>query len=199
MVLPGRPWCYDDVRHTGSHTMRWRVEAADAKTGMETQITVEALTEADAERLARYNGLLVSRISKDGYQPAPVVPYAKPPATEEGTPDFAALVVVRRARSTARLGLALTILGWVILAAGVGLFGYTVLHLGWGDWANWRAWLPPALGGPAWRVAAAAVALVALGSALRLLAAMAQALARPRRASAFSDKFRLNVGGNVGI
>jgi hypothetical protein len=184
--------------------MRWRVEAADAKTGLETEMTIEALTEAEAERLARYNGLLVSRISKDGYQPAPVVPYAKPAVPDERTSDVAAVALVRRARSTQRLGLALATLGWVMLSGGVGLFGYVALRHGWGDWANWRAWLPAAAAaaGPAWRLAAGGTAAVAAGSALRLLAAMALALRPARRGrgdSALPDKFRLNVAGDAVI
>src|SRR5436190_1230943 len=38
--------------HTKGPTMRWLVEAADTKTGKDTEMTVEALTEADAERVA---------------------------------------------------------------------------------------------------------------------------------------------------
>jgi hypothetical protein len=106
---------------------------------------------------------------------------------------------LRRARSTERLGLALTVLGWVMVFGGVGLFVYVALRNGWGDWANWRAWLPPAAGGPAWPIAAGGVALLGAGSLLRLLAAMAVALGPRRRDSGLPHKFRLNAGGDVGI
>ena len=159
--------------------MRWLIEAADTKTGQETEITVEALTEAEAERLARYNGLLVSRISKAGYAPAPVMPYAKAADVDDDPPDFATLVLARRARSTERLGLTLCVLGWAMVSVGVGMFVYSALRSGWGDWANWRGWLPGAMTGPAWRFAAAGVASVAAGLALRLLAAMALVLRAP--------------------
>ena len=155
--------------------MRWLIEAADTKTGQDTEITVEALTEAEAEKLARYNGLLVSRISKAGYAPAPVVAYAKPADHDGGATGLETMVLARRARSTGRLGLALWILGWVMVAAGVGLFVYGALRHGWGDWANWRAWLPPAAV-PAWAVAAGGAAALAVGSVLRLMAAMAAVL-----------------------
>lgn len=155
--------------------MRWLVEAADARTGADTAITVEALTEAEAERLARYNGLLVSRISKaSGAQPAPVVSYA---SVGDGHASIASSVrLVRRARSTERLGVALWFLGWTALILSVGSFSYSALRHGWGDLTDWRAWLPAALSPPAWRLALGGVAAVVVGSVLRLLAAMALAL-----------------------
>ena len=155
--------------------MRWLVEAADTKTGEDTEITVEAMTEAEAEILARYNGLLVSKVYKLGRKkPAPVVPYAKPEVIETAPPDFSRLV--RRARSTRRLGIALSVLGWFAVACGVGVFGYVALRNGWGDWGNWRAWLPAATGSAAWRAMLPGVAAVAAGSALQLLASMALVL-----------------------
>lgn len=157
--------------------MRWHVEAADAKTGMETAFTVEALTEVEAERLARYNGLLVSNIRKAGLRPPgakppPVVPYAAP-APVEAAPEYPQLV--RRARSTRALGLAFTVLGWITLAAGVALFAYLALRAGWSDWKDWRAWLVPAAS-RAWPAAVGSLAALAVGSALRLLAAIALVL-----------------------
>lgn len=155
--------------------MRWLVEAADTKTGEETEITVEAMTEAEAEILARYNGLLVSKVYKLGRKkPAPVVPYAKPQVIDTAPPDFSRLV--RRARSTRRLGIAFSVLGWFAVACGVGIFGYVALRNGWGDWGNWRAWLPAAMGSTAWRVALGGVAAIAAGSVLQLLASMALVL-----------------------
>ena len=151
--------------------MRWLVEAADTKTGLETAITVEALSEADAERLARYNGLLVSKVSRAVRPPpAPVVPYAAPRPPEPEPPEFPHLV--RRARATRVLGVVISWLGWSALAGGVGLFGYVALRARWGDWSDWRGWLPPAARA-SWRLALAAVVALSLGSTLRLLAAAA--------------------------
>ena len=151
--------------------MRWLVEAADTKTGQETAITVEALTEAEAELLARYNGLLVSKVSRAARPPpAPVVPYAAPRPPEPEAPEFPHLV--RRARATRVLGVVISWLGWSALAGAVGLFGYVALRYGWGDWTDWRGWLPPAAR-VAWRPALGAVAALTVGSTLRLLAAAA--------------------------
>ena len=157
--------------------MRWHVEAADTKTGLETAFTVEAMTEVEAERLAHYNGLLVSNIRKasvkpPGAKPAPVVPYAAP-APSDPAPEYPYLV--RRARSTQALGLVLTAIGWAALAVSVVVFAYVALRAGWSDGSNWRGWLVPAAA-QSWRVAVGALAALAVGSALRLLAAMALAL-----------------------
>jgi hypothetical protein len=162
--------------------MRWLVEAADTKTGQETEITVEALTEADAERLARYNGLLVSKVYKAGRKtpplapPPPVVPYAKPdPAViiGSGPPEFTRLV--RQARATRNVGLAVSVCGWSVVAICVGAFGYRAARDLWGDWGAWWQWLP---GDAAQALPTLALGAggVALGSLLRLLSSMALVL-----------------------
>jgi hypothetical protein len=160
--------------------MRWLVEAADTKTGLETEITVEALTEADAERLAHYNGLLVSKVYKASRKapppPAPVVPYAKPaPAMiiGSGPPEFTRLV--RQARATRNLGMALSVAGWLVVAGAVGVFAYHMARDLWDDWGAWWQWLP---GGAAQTLPSLAIgaAGVAAGSMLRLLSAMALVL-----------------------
>ena len=153
--------------------MRWLVEAADTKTGQETELTIEALTAAEAERLAHYNGLLVSKIYRAARKQAPIVPYARPMSTEAGPPDFSRLVT--RARATRHLGLVLTVGGWTALACGAGVFAFVALHDGWGNWPNWREWLPSA-GAAAWRFMVGGVAAMTAGSVLRLLAAMALVL-----------------------
>ena len=151
--------------------MRWLVEAADTKTGQETAITVEALSEAEAERLARYNGLLVSKVSRAVRPPpAPVVPYAAPRPPEPEPPEIPHLV--RRAHATRVLGVVISWFGWSALAGGVGLFGFVALRAGWGDWSDWRGWLLPAARA-AWRPALSAVLALTVGSTLRLLAAVA--------------------------
>jgi hypothetical protein len=151
--------------------MRWLVEAADTKTGQETAITVEALSEAEAELLARYNGLLVSKVSRAVRPPpAPVVPYAATAPPEPEPPEFPHLV--RRARATRVLGVVISWLGWSATAGGVGLFGYVALRAGWGDWADWRGWLPPAARA-SWRPVLGAVVALSIGSTLRLFAAAA--------------------------
>ena len=161
--------------------MRWLVEAADTKTGQETAITVEALSEAEAELLARYNGLLVSKVSKAVRPRAPVVPYAAPAPPEPEPPEFPHLV--RRARATRVLGVVVSWLGWSALTAGAGLFGYVALRGGWGDWSDWRSWLPPAAR-VAWRPALGAVVALTVGSTLRLLAAVALVVPKLARRSA---------------
>jgi len=169
--------------------MRWLVGAADTKTGQETEITVEALTEADAERLARYNGLLVSKVYKASRRaplvppPAPVVPYAKAaPAAliGSGATEFPRLA--RQARATRAVGLGLCVLGWFVVVLAVGAFGYELVRDLWGDWAAWWQWLPGAAGRtlPALAIGAAGVAA---GSALRLLSAMALVLRAAARQS----------------
>lgn len=149
--------------------MRWLVEAADTKTGQETKLTVEALTEADAERVARYNGLLVSKVSRAGGAPAQVVPYAvttPTPARLQATAEYPRLV--QRARATQAIGIVLTVLGWFAVALGVISFVYLAARGGWGYWRNWRAWLLPNAA-QTWGVALGVVAITA-GSVLRLLA-----------------------------
>lgn len=172
--------------------MRWHVEAADTKTGLETEFTVEAVTAVEAERLAHYNGLLVSSIRKAGARPAgagpaPVVAYAGP-APEEAAVEYPQLA--RRAGATRLLGIVLSAFGWVALAGGVGLFVYLALRWGWDDWKNWRAWAPPAARG-AWRVVLGGAAALTVGSAMRLMAAMAMVL----RGVAQSARRRRGRGG----
>ena len=154
--------------------MRWLVEAADSKTGQETAITVEALTEADAERLARYNGLLVSRVRRAGPPPAPVVPYAGPlrevPPRHRRAPHLG-----RRARAAGRMGIALVVIGWVALVVAVAAFSDAAIRHRDEVASDWRAWLGVSAEA-AWRPLLLALAALAAGSALRLLAAAAVAL-----------------------
>jgi hypothetical protein len=154
--------------------MRWLVEAADTKTGQETAITVEALTEADAERIARYNGLLVSRVLKAGPPPAPVVPYAGP-LREAAPPQRQLPHVARRARAAGRVGLALVVIGWVALVVAVTAFTDTAVRHRDVAASDWRAWLLVSADA-AWRPIALALGAHAAGTALRLLAAAALAL-----------------------
>jgi hypothetical protein len=65
--------------------MRWKVEGADAATGNEIRITVEAFTREEAETKARYNGILVASVS-------PLVPEPAPPLAYESKPVQPALV-----------------------------------------------------------------------------------------------------------
>jgi hypothetical protein len=114
--------------------MRWHVEAADVKTGRETVLTIEAVTQADAERMARYNGLLVSSVRKAGAgeTPAPVVAYARPRDDEEAAERESAEAarLGRRARAAGRLGVAVSVVGWAALAGGVVVFGHVALRAG---------------------------------------------------------------------
>ncbi len=151
--------------------MRWLIEAADSKTGLETEITVEARTEADAERLARYNGLLVSKVSRFGPKPATIVPYRG--VDVAGPPKYRQLL--RSAAWVRGQGLAVAGLGWVGLLAAAGVFGFLCMRHGWDNWKSWRAWLVPA-SLATWSWAAAAAALVVVGSVLRLAGAVALAV-----------------------
>ena len=162
--------------------MRWHVEAADAKTGEETQLTIEALTDVEAERLARYNGLLVSRVRRAEVPAAQVVAYATPQAAEvaAGATPLEHLQLARRARATQALGAIVSALGWIALVVGVGLFGYVAVRNGWADWKDWRSWLPPAAT-TSWPVALGGAVAVVAGSTLRLLAAAALALLAGQR------------------
>jgi hypothetical protein len=162
--------------------MRWLVEAADSKTGQETAITVEALTEADAERLARYNGLLVSRVRKAGPPPAPVVPYAGP-SGEAAPPLLQFPLLTRRAQAAGRVGAALVVIGWVALVVAVVAFTDTAVRHRNDAASDWRAWLTFSAG-MAWRPAVLALAALASGTALRLLAAAAPSLAPETPAAA---------------
>jgi hypothetical protein len=178
--------------------MRWQVEAADAKTGEETRLTIEALTEVEAERLARYNGLLVSRVWKAGAPAAPVVAYATPQAAEvaAGAAPLEYLLLTRRARATRTLGGITSALGWIALIGGVGLFGYVAVRNGWADWKDWRAWLPPAAA-VAWPVALGGAVAVVAGSTLRLLAAAALALVVGQRFGPPGERQARADGGAV--
>ena len=174
--------------------MRWLVEAADTKTGQETTITVEALSEAEAERLARYNGLLVSKVSRaQRPPPAPVVPYAGPRPPQPEPPEFPHLV--RRARATRVLGVVISWLGWSALGGAVGLFGYVTLRAGWGDWSDWRGWLPPAAR-VAWLPALGAVTALTVGFTLRLLAACALVMPKLARRPAPPENEAREAGGD---
>jgi hypothetical protein len=69
--------------------MRWKVEGADPVTGSDQLLNVEALTAEEAERQARYNGLLVSRVYAASARRAdtPVLLYATParaPESDDG-------------------------------------------------------------------------------------------------------------------
>jgi hypothetical protein len=154
--------------------MRWLVEAADTKTGQETAITVEALTEADAERLARYNGLLVSRVRRASPPPAPIVPYAGP-LREVAPPRRRLPRLARRARSAGRVGVALVVIGWVALVVAVAAFADAAIRHRDVVASDWRAWLGSSADA-AWRPVLLALPALAAGSALRLLAAAAVAL-----------------------
>ena len=74
--------------------MRWEVQGADAATGKETTITLEAVTAEEAEKQARYNGMLVSHVRKAAPKPSPKLDYAAPtPAPRPGVvPEYAAIV-----------------------------------------------------------------------------------------------------------
>jgi hypothetical protein len=151
--------------------MRWLVEAADSKTGMETEITVEARSEADAERLALYNGLLVWKITRVGPRPAPVVPYRGTDAA--GPPQY--LQVLRSAAWVRRIGLVAGALGWAGLLVSLGAFSFLCMRAGWDNWKSWQAWLVPSAAAT-WRWAVAASACVVLGAVLRRMAAVAAAV-----------------------
>ena len=159
--------------------MRWVVEAVDSRTGLDTHMTVEALTATEAERLARYNGLLVADVYKHTFasrfrsRPAPVMPYAPPKPAEQGPPSYAQ--VLRDARWVRRLGLALSALGWVGVFGAAAVFAYLATRAGAANWKDWRAWLlEPAAA--SWRWAAAGAACVAAGSVLRLFGSTALAV-----------------------
>jgi hypothetical protein len=46
-------------------TMRWEVKGADAATGQDAVLSIEAPTAREAENLARYNGMLVSSVTPE--------------------------------------------------------------------------------------------------------------------------------------
>jgi len=151
--------------------MRWLIEAADSKTGMETEITVEARTEADAERLARYNGLLVWKVSRVGPRPAPLVPYRGPEVA--GPPQYAQ--VLRSAAWVRRLSIVVSAVGWVGFVTALGVFSFLCMREGWDNWKAWRAWLVPATVAT-WLWAAAAACCVIAGAVLRMMGAVALAI-----------------------
>jgi len=59
--------------------MRWKIEGADAGTGSEIRLTVEAATRDEAEAKARYNGILVANVSAMVPEPAPPLAYEAQP------------------------------------------------------------------------------------------------------------------------
>ena len=63
--------------------MKWHVTAADARTGDDRTILVEAATAGDAEVRARQAGYLVSHVTPAPEAPAAVAP---PPAAHESDP-----------------------------------------------------------------------------------------------------------------
>jgi hypothetical protein len=158
--------------------MRWVVEAVDSRTGLDTEMTVEALTATEAERLARYNGLLVADVYKHGFvrrfrRVPPVMPYAPPRSLEPGPPAYAQ--VLRDARWVRRLGQGIAAVGWVGVFGAAAWYAYLATRAGAHHWKDWRAWLvAPAL--VPWKYALAGAALVIVGSVLRLLGATALAL-----------------------
>jgi hypothetical protein len=77
--------------------MRWDVEGADTTTGKDVRLTVEAVTREEAERLARYNGILVAAITRPAA--APPIDYQPPPqpiATALAPPEYPDLVFAAR-------------------------------------------------------------------------------------------------------
>jgi hypothetical protein len=77
--------------------MRWDVEGADTTTGKDVRLTVEAVTREEAERLARYNGILVATVSRPA--PAPSIDYEPPPAAAApgtGPPEYPDLLFAAR-------------------------------------------------------------------------------------------------------
>ena len=156
--------------------MRWVVEAVDSRTGADTEMTVEALTAAEAERIARYNGLLVADVYKHAFgrrfrrHPLPVVAYAPPKIVEAGPPSYAQ--VLRDAAWVRKLGQAVLAVGWVGVFAAAAVFAYLATRAGADNWGNWKAWLvlPATL---TWKWAVAGAACVVVGSVVRLLGAAA--------------------------
>ena len=172
--------------------MRWVVEAVDSRTGLDTEMTVEALTAADAERIARYNGLLVADVYKHvigrrfRLHPPPVVAYAPPKVVERGLPTYAQ--VLRDAAWVRKLGQAVLAVGWVGVFGAVAWFAYLSTRSGADNWANWRAWLV-APAADSWRWALAGASCVVLGSMLRLLGAAALCVRDIARNTCARDAF----------
>src|SRR5687768_4795901 len=86
--------------------MRWTVEGADAKTGESATISVEAHSAEEAERQARYNGMLVAEVRPSGARPAapaggPVVDYRGVAETPPSLPELA--TAAARVRGMARV------------------------------------------------------------------------------------------------
>jgi hypothetical protein len=159
--------------------MRWVIEAVDSRTGLDTEMTVEALTAVEAERLARYNGLLVANVYKHGFVsrfrrvPPPVVSYAPPKPLEPGPPTYAQ--VLRDARWVRRLGQAVSGVGWIGVFGAAAWFAFLATKAGASHWRVWKTWLlEPA--SVVWRYALLGAALVLVGSVLRLLGATALAM-----------------------
>ena len=73
--------------------MRWEVTGADATSGAEGTITVDAATAEGAEQQVRYNGMLVSKVTKAGPKPKGATLIAPPtPVAHLVTPDYRAIV-----------------------------------------------------------------------------------------------------------
>src|SRR5690242_16603746 len=130
--------------HPGGTPMRWVVEAVDSRTGLDTEMSVEAVTATEAERLARYNGLLVANVYKHSFagrlrRLAPVMAYAPPKTVEPGPPSYAQ--VLRDARWVRRLGQGLAAVGWVGVFGAAAYFAYRATRAGATNWKDWRAWL----------------------------------------------------------
>jgi hypothetical protein len=159
--------------------MRWQVDGAEAATGKETSLTIEALTAAEAEQQARYNGILVSRVERTD-KPAPGLTYA--PAHGFDKPVAPAAPEAPEYRAIQNGAWFLRLFGGIAHATGVVVAGLGVVA------AVRIIVVARRDGGPvgpdSYRMAAALAGLGALwafmyfaaGSVLKMLAAVAEAV-----------------------
>ena len=140
--------------------MRWKVEGADELTGTERRLVVEARDRDEAERKARYGGLLVASVEADA---APALDYAGPAPPQTEAPR---LLTPPTYRGILRWDLVLRVVAVVLLLTAAACF----VLAGFAFVAGTRF----AVGVDAWLAGAgAAVTPAVLGA---LLAAAAAAL-----------------------
>jgi hypothetical protein len=98
--------------------MRWKVTGADASSGKDVAIEVEALTKSDAEERARYQGLFITDIQ----QTQPTLSYARPKSTPRNRLKDALSAFLDFDRGVRRGRI--LVAGFLVIAGGLILIGF---------------------------------------------------------------------------
>lgn len=160
--------------------MKWRIDGADETTGAEQSVVLDARDQAEAERLARYQGILVASIRQDD---APSLEYATRTPADKLSVDPSAVKPIPALPDYGDILLARSLLRWLswaiaafgaICLCGVGLTLILPLLSRQYKFMTWLDWLEPIFA--AIRLTAYALFLWIVAVLLRLVGALALVL-----------------------